>query len=94
MKINHTGYDQYIKKVYQSNKSIADKPKDDETGSAQSDRIELSDSLKQIKKYLNNIKESEVNLERVDKIKNDLASGTYRISSEELADHIIQKMKE
>lgn len=93
MKINHTGYDQYIKKVYQNNKEINDKPKED-TETTQSDRIELSDSLKQIKKYLSNLKNSEVDLERVEKIKNDLASGTYRISSEELADRILQKMKE
>jgi len=44
--------------------------------------------------YFDKMKDSDLNLDRVKSIKESIRSGTYRISSEELAEKIIQKMKE
>lgn len=92
MKINNTGYSQYIEKTYKENKQEPGKLQDDKA--VKRDRIELSDSFKEIKKYFSKTEDSGINLERVQQIKDAIGSGTYRVSSEELAGKIIQKMKE
>lgn len=92
MKINSSGYNQYIEKLYKENKQTINKAKEEKETSNE-DRIELSDSSKKIKKYIDQIKDSKINLERVETIKSAISSGTYRVSSEELAEKIVQKIK-
>jgi len=92
MKVNNTGYNKYIEKLYKDNTYSAGKLKGGKEGKTH-DRIELSDSFQEIKKYFSEI-DSDIDFERVSKIKDAIGSGTYKISSEELAGKIIQKMKE
>lgn len=92
MKINNTGYNKYIENIYKERSQSVGIQKDGKENKAL-DRIELSDSIKEIKNYFSKI-ESDIDVDRVSKIKAAIGSGTYQISSEELASRIIQKMKE
>lgn len=94
MKINNSGYNQYLEKIYKESKQSNVSKSEEDTAAFIKDRIELSDSSKEIKMYFDKIKDSSINMERVNTIKEAIRSGTYRISSEELADKIVQKMKE
>ncbi len=94
MKVNHSGYSQYLEKLYNENKQSTVNKSKESSASLEKDRIELSDSSKEIRMYFDKMKDSELNTDRVKKIKEAIHSGTYRISSEELADKIIQKIKE
>lgn len=94
MKINNSGYNQYLEKIYKENKQSPVNKPEGEASSSIKDRIELSESSKEIKMYFDKIKDAPINMERVNTIKEAIRSGTYRISSEDLADKIVQKMRE
>jgi negative regulator of flagellin synthesis FlgM len=89
MKINRTGYAQLVRKLENS--------KGAQTASAEHERkdtIELSEASRKIKKYADTMKtvESE-NVDKIEAIKSKLSSGTYKISSKELADRILTEIK-
>ncbi len=94
MKINSSGYNQYLEKLQKESQHSTVKKSEEGTSTFIKDRIEISDSSKEIKMYFDKMKDSDLNLDRVKSIKESIRSGTYRISSEELAEKIIQKMKE
>ncbi len=94
MKVNHSGYSQYLEKSYNKNKESTVNKSSEAFESFGKDRIEISNSSKEIKMYFDKMKDSEINIDRVKRIRDAIHSGTYPISSEELADNIIKKMKE
>ncbi|HKL10802.1 MAG TPA: flagellar biosynthesis anti-sigma factor FlgM [Clostridia bacterium] len=90
MKINRTGYAQLVRKLENGKGAHKASRKYDEK-----DTIELSEASIKIKKYADTMKtmESE-NVEKIETIKAKLSSGTYKISSKELADRILIEIKE
>jgi negative regulator of flagellin synthesis FlgM len=59
------------------------------------DTIELSDASKRIKEYAEIARTMESsNIDKVEAIKSKLASGTYKVSSKELAERILSEIKE
>lgn len=92
MKINGTGYSQYIEKVYKENRKSTQAKK--ENTQDKSDSIEISSSFREIQKYIDQMKEAQPDYERVYQIKSAIDAGTYRVSSKELAEKIVQKIKE
>ncbi|MCG8484438.1 MAG: flagellar biosynthesis anti-sigma factor FlgM [Clostridia bacterium] len=93
MKINGTGYSQYIEKVYKENRKDVQSKKEN-TAKDKSDSIEISSSFREIQKYIDQMKEAQPDYERVGQIKDAIDAGTYRVSSKELAEKIVQKIKE
>lgn len=92
MKINRPNYVQFINQMYNKNNDKYEKKEKKDT---QSDRIELSKTSHDLKKYIEQIKKAETgNEEKIQKIKELLDQGTYKVSSKELAGIIVDKMKE
>lgn len=88
MKIDRIGYAQLVQKLEKS--KGAGKAGGRHDGK---DTIELSDASKKIKEYAEVVKTMESsNLEKVEEIKTKLASGTYKVSSKELAERILSEI--
>lgn len=93
MKINRAGYSQYVEKTYKDNKKDIQAKKENNTRD-KNDTIEISSSFREIQNYIDQMKEAQPDIERVGQIKSAIDSGTYRVSSKELAEKIVQKIKE
>lgn len=91
MKVNNTGYTHYIEKLYNDNKKSTNKAGVEDTTTK--DRIELSDESKEIKKYFDQVKGSSTDSKNIESIKSAIQAGTYQVSSKELAEEILKKMK-
>ncbi len=89
MKIDRIGYAQLVQKLEKC-KSVGKsgiRPDGKDT-------IELSDASKKIKEYAEVVKTMESsNLDKVEAIKTNLASGTYKVSSKELANRILSEIR-
>jgi len=58
----------------------------------QGDKVEISNEALDIKRMENKINLlSDINIEKVNKVKNELENGRYKISSENIADRIIEE---
>ena len=89
MKINRTGYAQFVKRLEKSN-SVH---KTNSNGE-KNDKIEISEASRKIKEYSDVIKASEsANADKIESIRAKLDSGTYQISSKQLADRILDEIK-
>lgn len=93
MKINNTGKSYEIEKLYLENSKKIEKKEVEKQGK-QGDRLELSSESKGIKKYVSIMKDVPINFERVERIKTEIKNGEYQISTREIADKMVQKMKE
>ncbi|MGL5693694.1 MAG: flagellar biosynthesis anti-sigma factor FlgM [Peptostreptococcaceae bacterium] len=62
------------------------------TPATKKDKIEISESGKYLSKI--NTSKEEINLEKVNEIKNKIENGTYKIDSRKLAQKIINSLKE
>ena len=92
VKINSTGYTHYIDKSYGENKkNIEIYASDDETSS---DRVEISNASKEIKSYFDQPRDTAIETQRVSTIKSAIQAGTYKVSSDELAQQIVSKINE
>lgn len=58
------------------------------------DKIELSTQSKEISKYIEKARDSEIKNERVDEVKKLLEKGNYNVDSETLAKSIMEYLKE
>ena len=77
MKINRTGYAQFVKRLEKGN-SVH---KTNSNGE-KNDKIEISEASRRIKEYSDVIKASEsANTDKIESIRAKLDSGTYQISS-------------
>jgi negative regulator of flagellin synthesis FlgM len=61
---------------------------------SKSDKVELSTQSKEISKYIEKAKNSEIKNERVDEVKKLLEKGNYNVDSETLAKSIMEYLKE
>ncbi|MTI65743.1 MAG: flagellar biosynthesis anti-sigma factor FlgM [Firmicutes bacterium] len=90
MKVNSSSYSQLIKRLNKQKAETKYKNKKKETTK---DRIELSTSSKALNTYKNQMKNTKAKkAETVARIKNEISSGSYKVSSEKLAKKIIEKM--
>ncbi|MBN2258968.1 MAG: flagellar biosynthesis anti-sigma factor FlgM [Clostridiales bacterium] len=87
MKINRSGYTQMIQQMEQVKKA-----KTDSSSVEKKDSIEISKESMKINEYVKNSQTS--NAERVEQIKNQLKEGTYKVSSEKLAEKILEKIND
>ena len=89
MKINNANHLQMVNKLYKKN---AKEGLENSKGQVK-DRIEISNGSKQIQKYVDQIKSSKsYNQQRIENIKSQLESGSYKVSSEELAKKIVDEL--
>lgn len=58
-----------------------------------SDRVELSKASKEISKYIEEYKDTELINEKVAEIKEKITQGTYKINETELAKSMVQSIK-
>lgn len=93
MKINGAGYNQYIEKTYKNNKKDI-QPKEKGIPKENNDTIEISSSFREIQKYIDQMKEAQPDIARVEQIKSAIDTGNYHVSSKELAEKIVQKIRE
>ncbi len=90
MKIDRIGYAQIVQKL-EKNREVKKSDRSPEG----KDTIVLSDASKKIKEYADIARTMESsNIDKVEAIKSKLASGTYKISSKELANRILSEIKE
>lgn len=90
MKINNNSYVNMANKIYKNNNINRKK---EENKSVLNDRVEISKTGKEIQKYADMMKTSKTNRsDLVDKIKSEIQSGTYKVSSDKLADTILKRM--
>lgn len=84
MKINSVNFSNPVQNIYKKTQIIEEKP----TNNFQNkDSIEISDVAKSLSQIsMNN---ENINLERVNDIKNKIETGTYSVDSRELAKKII-----
>ncbi len=89
---SNPGYSVYLDKVQSEVKKPAEKAEERKSlvGKTGHDRLELSNEMKDIKGYAS----SQVNSERIESLKQVIASGQYEVSSEELANAMIRRMAE
>lgn len=85
MKINSTNLNSIIN-TYNKQKNLATVG---QTEKVKKDEIVLSDSAK----YLSEIKEEKIDMERINDIKSQIKNGTYNPSSENIAKKILESMK-
>ncbi len=91
MKINRSNYSQFINQLYKKNHE--NKYVKRENIKDHWDRIELSKTSKDIQNYIEKVKQLEGNQrEKIARIKQTLQSGTYQISSKELAGIIMEQI--
>ncbi len=91
MKINGANQIPYANQIYQKNcKNTVEKKEDSE---ALKDRIELSKTSQEVKKYIDKIDHIETgNQEKIERIKKAIENGIYQVSSEEIAKVILDKI--
>lgn len=90
MKINRTGYAQFVQKLEKSieKNNISSK-------SGEKDTIKLSEASQKIKDYAKAMKTMDFgNANKVESIKAKLQAGTYKVSSRELADRILAEINQ
>lgn len=93
MKIDGLNYTQLINKLYK--KDINQKFEKREDTQETKDRIELSKTSKDVKKYIEKMKYIETgNKDKIERIKEALDQGTYQVSSKDLAQIIVNKMNQ
>lgn len=90
MKVNNAGYMHYMENISGENKKNVQKTGNSEISS---DRIEISNESKKLREYMEQM-DSSVDAERVSAIKSAVQSGAYKISSDELAEQIVKKIRE
>lgn len=89
MKINRTGYAQFVQKLENSRQTRETNPKMEGK-----DSIELSDASRKIKAYADSLKAMQAkDADKVESIKAKLQAGTYKVSSKELAERILFEIK-
>lgn len=91
MKVTNNGVSAV--KLYKDNKPSATNG-NNRTGVSRYDTLEISKEGQELAKYAqiaNNIKDVRIN--KVDEIKNKIQSGKYKVSSEEIANEILQTIK-
>lgn len=93
MKVNGANQIPYVNQVYQRNsKNTIDKK---ENTGIPKDRIELSKTSQEVKKYIDKIDHIEIgNQEKVARIKKAIENGTYRVSSKEIAEVILDRISQ
>ncbi|HZK34611.1 MAG TPA: flagellar biosynthesis anti-sigma factor FlgM [Bacillota bacterium] len=94
MKINRINSIGYINKVYKNNNDQPDKKKARPSGGKAQDRIELSDLSKEIRSHIDNMETTGPDKERIERIKSSIIDGSYELSSEQLADLILERINE
>ncbi|GAA0178101.1 hypothetical protein SH2C18_12130 [Clostridium sediminicola] len=95
MKIYNNNY--YDKKLYTNNKTNkSDKTSTKETKAIKNnngDRVELSSAGTKLKSYIDRIEKlDKARMDKIEDIKSKVKEGKYKVSSEELADKIIDKL--
>jgi negative regulator of flagellin synthesis FlgM len=88
MKVSNVGK---VINVYKNNANVNKK---DENKKTAGDRIEISNTGREISKYVEIAKNTEIKNNRVDEIKELIKQGKYNIDSEKLAKGILDEMKE
>lgn len=89
MKINRTGYAQFVKNLEKSRKA----PQTEKTPEGK-DTIQLSEASQKIKTYAEALRTMETGkADKLEAIRAKLDAGTYRISSKELAEKILAELK-
>ncbi|MFA5527166.1 MAG: flagellar biosynthesis anti-sigma factor FlgM [Peptostreptococcales bacterium] len=100
MKIDNSGYSKYVIKAYEkmdgTKKTESDNEGKKNNNNIAADSFEISSASKEISRYIEQIRNQnvDVDMEKVNQIKNDIAKGQYAISPEEIAKKMIEKMKE
>lgn len=90
MKINNI-QNQYLNtNLYKSNNK--NKPSEKEIGSKSSVNIEISNSAKELVHKIKQSNDAGIS-EKVEKIRQSILDGSYKVNSEEIADKIINAMK-
>lgn len=93
MKITNTGYSYYLEKAYSENrKTIENEKKGDKESKSVKDRLELSKSSRDIISGYTHTDGD--NTAKIDAIKAAIKDGSYKVSSDELADAMIKRMSE
>lgn len=93
MKINGPNYSQLINQLYKKNSN--NKFEKRENVKNTKDTIEISKTSKDVKKYIEKMKDIETgNQEKIERIKDALDSGTYKVSSRDLAKVIVNKINQ
>jgi negative regulator of flagellin synthesis FlgM len=93
MKINGPNYSQFINQLYKKNSN--NKFEKRENVKTNKDTIEISKTSKDVRKYIEKMKDIETgNQEKIERIKEALDSGTYKVSSKDLAKVIVNKMNQ
>ena len=95
MKIYNNNY--YDKKLYANNKtSKNNKPSDKDNKAIRNnsgDRVELSSTGTKLKSYIDRIEKiDKARMNKIEDIKSKIQNGKYKVSSEELAEKIIDKL--
>lgn len=91
MKINGQNYVQFINQMYKKNSENKWEKRD--KNDITKDRIEISKSSQDVKKYIDQMKQMESgNKEKIERIKESMGKGTYKVSSQKLAEIILDKM--
>jgi negative regulator of flagellin synthesis FlgM len=88
MKISDAGR---ILNIYKQNTNIN---KNNNAKKSVGDRIEISKEVREIAKYIEVAKNTEIKNKRVDEIKEQISKGIYKVDSEKLAKSILNSMKE
>lgn len=98
MKIDNSGYNKYVIKAYEKMDTTKKSESNDEekksNNSIATDSFEISSASKEISRYIEQLKSQDVDMEKVNQIKNAIAKGQYQVSPEELARKMIERMRE
>lgn len=93
MKINGSNYSQFVSDLYKKN-TVKKSSRAVENHSSM-DRIEISKTGKEISKYVEKINSpSLTNQEKIERIKKSIKEGTYQVSSEALAQKILDRISQ
>ena len=98
MRINgadHADRSRYVSQVYQKENESANRPDNKMDPHSQQDSITLSEVSKDVREFIADKAEaSDSDREKIDRIRRAVESGTYPISSKELAEAILHNIAE
>ena len=100
MRINgadHTDRSRYVSQVYQKENESANRPDNKMDPHSQQDSITLSEVSKDVREFIataDKVEASDSDREKIDRIRRAVESGTYPISSKELAEAILHNIAE